>query len=276
MIGAGIVTYNPDITLLKKNLNGILKQVDEVVIVDNGSNNIEDLVCLLEEYRVDKILNQENEGIARALNQIMEWFEKKTFAWVLTLDQDTICPDNLVFSLKQYVAEDIGIVAPAFYNRDAERVVKKNPSPVEQVEWAITSASLTNVAAWKKINGFDEKLFIDGVDIDFGIRLNKNGYRVVKLNTICISHKIGDSFVRQFWGRQVLVQNHNAFRKYYMSRNTIILAKKHLGKKGVFFAYLKVVKLFLLVVLFEKQKNKKIKAIACGILDANKYFGKEI
>ena len=43
-IGAGIVTFNPDIGRLKENIDAILPQVSELVIVDNGSANVDE-VC---------------------------------------------------------------------------------------------------------------------------------------------------------------------------------------------------------------------------------------
>ena len=40
---AGIVLYNPDLGRLKENIESICKQVDKVILIDNGSDNI----CLL-------------------------------------------------------------------------------------------------------------------------------------------------------------------------------------------------------------------------------------
>ena len=39
-IAAGIVTYNPDIKKLEKNIKSIFGQSDSIVICDNGSDNI--------------------------------------------------------------------------------------------------------------------------------------------------------------------------------------------------------------------------------------------
>ena len=37
---AGIVTYNPNMKRLIENVNAILPQVEQVILVDNGSANI--------------------------------------------------------------------------------------------------------------------------------------------------------------------------------------------------------------------------------------------
>ena len=272
MIGAGIVTYNPEIGLLERNIKMIIDQVDEVIIVDNASENKKELEKISQKYNVLVLYNDINQGIANALNRLMETFENMHYQWVLTLDQDTLCPENLITMLKRYAEENVGIISPQFINRNAERKKDKVLNDVEKVEWTITSASLTNVTAWRVVDGFDDDLFIDGVDTDFGIRLNKAGYFVIKVNTISISHKIGNSFVKTICGHQFLIQNHNAFRKYYIARNTIIVDKKNYGRRRLLLAYMKVFKQFLLVVFFEREKKQKIQAILQGVRDSEKYF----
>ena len=90
IINGGIVTYNPDIEKLKKNISRIAGQVCKLVIADNGSKNIEDIKRLAAAFEnVSVILNYENFGIARALNQIMKWSSNNGGDWTITLDQDS-------------------------------------------------------------------------------------------------------------------------------------------------------------------------------------------
>ena len=69
-ICAGIVTYNPDIELLIKNINAISDQVNKVIIVDNGSINWNNWSNRILSKNVEIIRNRNNDGIAKALNQI--------------------------------------------------------------------------------------------------------------------------------------------------------------------------------------------------------------
>ena len=46
-IAAVIITYNPDIAVLIDNVNTISNQVESVLIVDNNSHNIHDIVRIL-------------------------------------------------------------------------------------------------------------------------------------------------------------------------------------------------------------------------------------
>lgn len=58
IINGGIVTYNPDIEKLKKNISRIAGQVCKLVIADNGSKNIEDIKRLAAAFEnVSVILN---------------------------------------------------------------------------------------------------------------------------------------------------------------------------------------------------------------------------
>lgn len=69
---AGIVLYNPDLGRLKENIESICKQVDKVILIDNGSDNIREIEDLIKEYLNCILLkNGENMGIAYALNQIL-------------------------------------------------------------------------------------------------------------------------------------------------------------------------------------------------------------
>lgn len=89
---AGIVLYNPDLGRLKENIESICKQVDKVILIDNGSDNIREIEDLIKEYLNCILLkNGENMGIAYALNQILKYAYENDVKWFLTLDQDSVC-----------------------------------------------------------------------------------------------------------------------------------------------------------------------------------------
>ena len=70
-IFAGIVLFNPEISRLKENITHILGQVDRLILVDNGSNNKEEVQSGIQNFNTDKILYidlHKNKGIAAALN----------------------------------------------------------------------------------------------------------------------------------------------------------------------------------------------------------------
>ena len=98
MILAGITLFNPDVARLEENISSIYGQVDRVICVDNGSDNIKSIEdCVLKNWKnITIIKNGKNEGIAKALNQMFEFAIEQQYEYVLTLDQDSVCPDNII------------------------------------------------------------------------------------------------------------------------------------------------------------------------------------
>lgn len=263
-IYAGIVTYNPDIERLKKNLSHITEQVESVVIVDNGSENIHEIKKSIADYTNIYILcNTSNRGIAYALNRIFRWGEKNKFKWVLTLDQDSVSPLNLIECLSEFISEDTAIVAPNIIYKDNERFKEIHEIDYEYVPWAITSASLTQLKAWQKVGGFDEFLFIDKVDYDFCVRLRRHEYSIMRTYKVALDHELGALKCINFFGKTIYVTNHSPKRKYYMARNSIYLKKK-LGNGS---PIRDVLKMTLKILLFERNKRTNFSCVYKGILD---------
>ena len=103
-ICAGIVLYNPDITQLKRNIAAIIKQVQILYLQDNGSANISDVEKIIAETSSIVLLrNPKNKGIAWALNALCKRAESDDFQWILTLDQDSVCPQNMIALYKEYL-----------------------------------------------------------------------------------------------------------------------------------------------------------------------------
>lgn len=267
-ICAGIVTYNPNINLLIKNINAISIQTKDLVIFDNGSQNfnlINDLKNRTD-IRLSIINNGQNDGIARALNVICQYCYNRHFKWVLTLDQDSVIPENLLQELEKGINQDTAIVSPNIVYRNNEKYADYKTSGFHETEWTITSASLTNLSAWNKIGGFDEKLFIDGVDRDFCIRLRRAGYRILIDFDIRMLHELGNLKCRKVFNRTIYVTNHSAIRKYYMARNSVYLDRK----LGTSRSFKYITSLLLKTLFYEDDKFDKIKSILKGIADGQK------
>ena len=61
MLFASIVTYNPDIGRLCENIKAIISQIHNIIVIDNGSDNIIEIQSLLEQFNsVSVILNKNN------------------------------------------------------------------------------------------------------------------------------------------------------------------------------------------------------------------------
>ena len=265
-ICVGIVTYNPNLELLKKNVDSIINQVENVYIVDNGSKNFRSIKKNLISQKIFFIENDSNLGIAVALNQLCKKTLENNYDYILTLDQDSICPPNLISQLIQYASDDVAVIAPDIVYKNNEHFTDNIATGIEQVDWVITSASLTNLKIWKKIGGFDERLFIDGVDRDFGIRATKNGYKILKCFDVKLLHELGKLECRKKFGRTIYVTHHSPIRKYYMARNAIYLDNKF----NMRYSKIYIFKLIIKTLLYEDKKLKKMSSIIKGIRDGKR------
>lgn len=272
---AGIVTYNPELKRLKENISSIIKQVDEIIIIDNGSDNIN----MFDEFVSSSIqvhLNKKNEGIATALNQIMDYAKKNDVEWVITLDQDSVVPENYISSAKEIMSNGtVGQIVPLLYESRTKQYCylsdKPNGQKVQIVQKSITSAAITNVLAWEKVGKFDDKLFIDYVDYDYAMRLRIAGYKIVRLNTIILNHQMGNSVNKNVGPFVVRVANHSSFRKYYIARNIVIFMRRYKLKGCLFSEMLRLCKVIIVTMAFEEDKKNKMKAIFRGIQDGLRY-----
>lgn len=207
MVGALIVSFNPNIATLKLNVKSIARQVDNLVIVDNGSKNIAEINKIVTN-NVDLIKLESNKGIAFALNRGMEYLEKEGFLWVLTLDQDSIVPDNLIKSLteqKEFYKSDTAILSAKFVDdNQIDHIDNSTDTVIDSL--TITAGSLTNISAWRTAGGFDEWLFIDTVDHDFNYRLLGLGYKVFKINSVEFRHSLGEAVNRPTLKKLLLIK----------------------------------------------------------------------
>lgn len=136
------------------------------------------------------------------------------------------------------------------------------------VERTITSGSIINVRIANKIGGFNTDLFIDGVDHEYCYKIRDRGYKILKFGGIFMEHHIGSPVMYRFLWRTVIPSNHNAIRRYYITRNNIYLyfnCHYHQNWNQLIDA---LVKAPLKILLYEKEKTRKFRAIAFGILDA--------
>ena len=272
MIGAGIVLYNPIWERLKENIDAIFPQVDMLVLIDNGSNDI----CEVEKYcrrypnQIVLIKNHKNEGIAKALNQIIEYCHQKNFEWVLTLDQDSVCSDDLIKNMLPYIENNnIGIICSAVHDRN-DKYDKKYNTEIDYVPLCITSGSLIKVDVWEQIGKYDEKMFIDMVGFEYCMRLKRAGYTIMRVNSAYLLHECGKLKVIKVGRRFVQVYNHSALRCYYYARNIVYCHRK---LPDIFSAMRMRKMLFektVKVIAFEKNKKDKICKIVKGIRDGKK------
>ncbi len=273
-VAAGIVTYNPEIERLQQNIEAVIRNnIQRIFIVDNGSKNIDSIEKLTGRYHEVNILkNENNKGIACALNQIFQMAEKtKKCEWVLTLDQDSVIEDFLmdIYSLYYQEKEDVVSVTSLRRERAYDLVQKHSEEETEYVNRCITSGNLVKITAWETVGGYDDELFIDMVDYDFCYKLREHGYKILRVNRVCILHELGKPNIIRFLGKNRAVLNHNAKRKYFYTRNYTYLLRKY--KKNMHYdgeSFYALMRFFIKTFIYEKEGRKdKLHNMIKGLID---------
>ena len=242
------------------------------------------------EEKIVLIENDENKGIAAALNQIMEKATQQGFQWTLTLDEDSVVPSDMIKQYQKYTSMDqVAMIVPVIQDRTMELIDVSGTldKEYEYVETAITSGTLMNNVVWHKIHGFEEKLFIDYVDFDYCMRVKIAGYKILRVNSVKLLHELGNateiklfSFLGNAFGRQSAIgrrfwemrytTNHSPMRLYYVTRNQYYYIKQYADYIDTR-RLLRGMKIgWCVKLIFEKDRIKKWKAIRQGIVDGKK------
>ncbi len=275
-----VVLYNPDEQDVTNNILSYIDEVDLVITIDNSEVSKHKL---LENKKILHIKNNDNLGIAKALNQGILKAKELDYKYALLMDQDSLFFDaskaipELLFALKD---KNTNFMASSLIiNAGIEPISKKDR--LTYVESCITSGTMIDLKKTDKVGLHDEKLFIDYVDFDYCLRAENMGYTIVKANNSTLKHQIGDSKKSSLWFfpfYKTYTTNHSPIRRYYRWRNAIYIWKKFKSthpkwvkknKKQTFSDLKKI-------ILFEDNKLKKIKAIVQAFKDAKKnIYGKK-
>jgi GT2 family glycosyltransferase len=183
-----------------ESLTRALKQVDLVVLIDNNSRP--NVRAVLREFaqsnpvRCILIENETNLGISRAYNRAVDVVRDRGMKWVYFLDHDAVFDESLVVETRalwdQLVTsgKSPGLVVPIV--TDDPSCLGTNLGIREQfssVRSAITSGMLTTVDILSTLDGFDERMFCEQVDLELSMRMQANHLEVIRLNRVLILQK---------------------------------------------------------------------------------------
>ena len=273
---AVVVLYNPN-RLVIKNILTYHSFLENIVVVDNSETANEEILNDLKKMlKIHLIVNQENKGIATALNQGIQKAILLGGEWILTMDQDSYFEGDMLknyFKLFDDLNDKVKIAAlgPNYEKENSlEQIIK--------VENLITSGTLLNADVFKKIKGYDEKLFIDEVDNDYCYRAQLEGYDLYQCNNIFMNHALGNKKqITSIFGSKKTRILHSPIRLYYIVRNSLYMSEKY---KNVFPIAIKKTNRDVIVriknnLLYGSEKWSTIKFLLLGILHFKKNrFGK--
>jgi len=237
-----IVTYNGSDTITRC-ISSLLPQIekeDKILVIDNASDD--DTLEVMNNLGLDSIEIiswNKNFGVGKAYNTGLNKAISEGYQWLFLLDQDSVC-DPKCFEILRSEANRIrqinvklGCLFPTVksklypeinhwpfmwtgYTYSAAVKARTNrKTGLPMVDSSITSGTLYNVKALKRVNGFNEKYFIDFIDHECHINLKIAGFKSFWVTDAVLLHELG---------KPVEVKDriefiHEPFRYYYIGRN---------------------------------------------------------
>ena len=289
-VAAVIVLYQPNPELLERLLKSLAGQAQRVLVIDNSPQPSPEFPS---RFQSDsdicyKALG-DNTGIATAQNIGIREALEENCSHVLLLDQDSALPPNLVEDLLQaehqllaagaqvaavgpvFRDEKTGELSPAIRHRALRvrkiRITPSHTAPVE-ADYLISSGSLIRSSVLCQIGTMREELFIDWVDIEWGLRARVHGLQCFMIPTVPMAHSIGDSSVRVLSKR---INLHNDVRNYYIVRNaTYLLRLSSMGWSWRIITFFKIPQYVVFYSWHSTQRWKSVglllRAVADGFL----------
>jgi rhamnosyltransferase len=262
-----VVLFHPDAAFGWR-LHKILAQFPSVILVDNTPKGatLTDLPS-----SVHVLHNGRNLGIATALNKGIDLAIEKGHEWVATFDQDSeVLPGYLetVVSISARRAPTPVLVGCNYLHDGDTKAVHRVPHQAKDTwirQTLITSGTFMPACFAREIGGFREDYFIDSVDHEFCLRAHQFGAKILMTARPFMRHRMGNASAGLF-GLKLSLQ-HQATRRYYLARNTILTIKQY-GTAYPFWATRQIFRLLgegLAIVLIEPEKTSKICAFTRGL-----------
>lgn len=179
-------------------------------------------------------------GIARSLNAGLARATEHGAAWLLTVDQDSVVPDDYAERMVAFTSIACGIARIGAVGAgdvvDASGPIRypvRKEAGLQVTDELIQTGTLWSVGALQAVGGFDESFGIDAVDAAACVRLRRAGYSLALAPEARIEHALGSARAIHILGRTVLATGHSAERRTTMVRNRLRLLPEELAVSPV-------------------------------------------
>lgn len=267
---AVVVLFNPEGALIER-LRRVQAQVSLLFVIANDNGTSARLTGL-DLQLISYIQNSENLGLAGALNAGLSAAQAQGFAWCLLLDQDTMVDTDLVLGLAETLTacpdgSKAGLLVPNYRSPNGGRIAYPTNVEWQYVATAVTSGTLVPLKVIKRLGDMHEAFFIEGIDIEFCLRVRAAGLYVVASGRPLMTHGAGATEERRLFGRTVLIGNHSPSRCFLQYRNLtwILLKYGTTDLKWAGGALVSMAKRAVLLCIFERQRGAKLWAMLRGV-----------
>ncbi len=266
-----ILTYNSSghiEKLLKSLISKYKKEIEsgvlEIIVGDNSSlDNTLEIVKKIKEISVFE--NGGNFGFAKGINLTSSHAKGK---FLLFINPDSVLSKGDIFELKNRIDGKFSIAGGEAMNMQGKRElscgkfytpfnvlllalgleeklgVRFSPKNDGSVPFVSGGFMMVEADSWKKLGGFDEKLFMYTEDMELCFRAKQEGLGVIFSNAATIEHAGQASSSRSF-----------AVVNIY--KGILYFNKKHMGKIAYLFVkFVLLLKAFVLVMIGKMSNNQ--------------------
>ena len=266
---AVLIYYHGCISEVNINIKSFINSVDHLIIYENSIvHEKEKLLQGIDSSKISFKGNGLNVGISKALNSVLESIDDSYF-YMMLMDQDSewLNVDEYLKKVRQDKKRRVFAYGPRV-------VVSKDDCKLDSqqiilVDHVITSGALINIRYLRLIGGYCEQLWIDGVDEEICFRASNHNLVIKKVMSARLLQKYGSGNYKNIIGRNILIPEYNASRKYWIAKNHIYILKKYRlsinRKRKMVMEY--IIKPLFDTVLFEQDKINKCLSIFKGTID---------
>lgn len=262
-----VTTYNPKCQEFIQNINSYITEIEHLIIWDNTPGGSKELVENLRKTKYTNIelrANGQNDYLAEPFNICIKEAIENGYTHILTMDQDSYFEARGFNEYIEKVASDTDSSVMAFCPAKTENtLIDKDKVEVEN---SITSGTIYKLEIFEKIGYFREDFLIYMIDIEFSMRIRKNGYKILCYPRLLLNHHTGYAKQNKFG---LLINNYSAQSTYYIIRNIILnwrLYPNKISRKEKLFFFKYKIGYRAIKLIFEPDPFKKLKAIYLGVI----------
>ena len=277
-ISAIVTTYYPSHKVFS-NVKRISLQVDRIFICDNSPN--ENKVLFSSITNAFYIFNKKNLGLSCAFNVVLkdssiEWNAED---YIIFFDQDSVIEkahiERLIneFEYLSLCGFDVGCIGPVVFNNINKQIeIPKLKSKISdksmKVSNIITSSMLCRYGDIRKINFWNEEIFLDFADWDICWRLRKNNKICVMTFASVLNHTVG---IGEKKIGSIRLRVGQPIREYYQIRDAqYLIHKKYTPLKYKVKFLSRITIRSLLHIIFLNDKKERFYYIIKGMVDYKK------
>ena len=243
-----------DFVILSYNSEKYLKQCIESIqniksfkikihIIDNGSTDKS--VSIIKDFKEEKIiLTPLNKNYGTTISRNIGLKQIVDTDYICILDSDTIINENAIDRMVKYLDQhnEVGLVGPSMkgINNEKQTPFRKFPSwkiklckacPIRKIqkngEYLENYTNVTDEFECKKIGELDERIFYSPEDVEYCMRIRKEGYKIVHLRKAEIIHfyqriskkkLLSKANLTHLYGIHYVLKKYKKFLKEYKER----------------------------------------------------------